>query len=104
LKTVFKKLLVLVLVVSLASFAAVNLIARNHVRAMMVFVDGGVRTERPEALIIWEKLTTIVTGVTVPRPVIHQTPSEIGLDVRPITIENRIGQKSRELILLYQAS
>lgn len=52
-----------------ASILAANGLAWQHARAMTRFVEHGERTRRPEHLTALEKLTTLLWGVTVPRPV-----------------------------------
>ena len=56
------------LAVLLLAFAALNLLAYNHARKMLVFVDGGERTEAPEELSPLAKARTLLFGIRVPRP------------------------------------
>lgn len=62
-----------------AAFAALNVLAFMHVRAMTHFVPGGTRTPFPERLSLAGKLRVVLTGVTVPRPANAQTPAAAGL-------------------------
>lgn len=62
-----KRLMGLVLLL-VAGFAALNLLAYNHARAMLCFTHGGGRTSKPEELAGWAKLKVLVHGVNVPRP------------------------------------
>lgn len=60
--------------------AGLNLLAYQHAKAMIWFVDGGPRTSRPDKLSTWGKVHVLLTGVKVPRPENDRTPSNIELE------------------------
>lgn len=64
---------------ALAAFAALNVVAWFHARAMMVFVESGGRTPPMEKLPASDKLRVLLTGVRIPKPVNYRTPAEVGL-------------------------
>ncbi len=56
-----------------------NVLAYRHARAMLHFTPGGMRTKRPEALSLGEKVGVLLNGVTIPRPENEVTPDRTGL-------------------------
>lgn len=81
-----KPVLAAVICVSLG-FVALNVVAFQHARAMIWFVDGGSRTPRPQMLSILGKCHVLLTGVRVPRPANEQLPSDVGLAFSTHTIQ-----------------
>jgi alpha-beta hydrolase superfamily lysophospholipase len=69
--------------VLLLGFVGLNLLAYSHAGGMLHFVPGGTRTRSPQLMTWTEKLHTLINGVTIPKPVNNQTPTNIGL---PFTI------------------
>ncbi|CAN5663018.1 hypothetical protein BH09PLA1_BH09PLA1_09690 [soil metagenome] len=61
-----------------AMFAGANLLAFMQARSMTHFATGD-RTAAPEQLGMAAKLRVLLTGVTVPRPVNREDPSDFGL-------------------------
>ena len=53
---------------ALAAFAALNLLAYRHARAMLRYAPGGARTDKPESLGPFAKLRVLLAGVHIPRP------------------------------------
>ena len=74
------------LLLFLAGFATLNLIAYQHARAMLWFAAGGPRTVRPQMLSWVGKLNVLLTGVRVPRPENDQFPADLGLDCETTSI------------------
>jgi len=67
-------------------FAALNVLAYNHARAMMRFTRAGSRTVKPEALSTAQKIKVLLLGVNVPRPAGGRTPADEGLAFEPVTV------------------
>lgn len=57
-----------------------NVSAFLHAYAMTHYVQGGQRTDKPEALSPLEKAKVLLVGVRIPRPVCDASPSDIGLE------------------------
>lgn len=57
-----------------------NVVAYQHAKAMIWFVDGGPRTSRPDKLSTWGKIQVLLTGVKIPRPENDRTPDSIELE------------------------
>ena len=75
----------------LAAFAALNLLAYFHARAMTIFSGDGVRTPRPERLSAWDKARVLLTGVNLPRPANERTPDDLGLAYETCRIDGERG-------------
>lgn len=60
-------------------FIALNALAFMHARAMTHFTSGHARTAAPEALGFFAKVSVLLTGIDVPRPLNTETPDDIGL-------------------------
>src|SRR5690349_7195852 len=71
--------------VLLAGVLAVNGIAWMQARAMTHYTAAGQRTAKPEQLGLVDKVETILTGVTIPRPANLHTPADVGL---PFTVQH----------------
>ena len=71
------KSLLAILVVGIAIF---NFFAYSHASAMLRFSHTGERTSNPESLTIQEKVQTLLTGVSVPKPRNSVTPQKFDLD------------------------
>ena len=56
-----------------------NLLAYQHAYAMLHFIQQGERTHNPEDLSFWQKMSVLLTGVNVPKPLNMATPAEYGL-------------------------
>jgi uncharacterized protein len=67
-------------------FAAFNLLAYNHARAMLQFTTGGARTIQPEALGAWQKVRVLLSGVRIPRPESDLPLSALADDAVPLRI------------------
>lgn len=81
-----------VTIAALALAVAVpNLLAYFHARAMTTFATGGMRTDAPENLTLWNKARILATGVRLPRPANQHTPQELGLDFTTSTVRGAGG-------------
>ena len=56
-----------------------NLLAYQHAHAMLHFSEQGERTDKPEALSLWQRISVLVTGVNIPKPLNATTPDDYGL-------------------------
>lgn len=74
------------LLLLVSGFCALNVLAFNHARAMMRFVEGGSRTAPPERLSRSARLLTLFRGVRLPRPHGPATPADCGLTFETRTI------------------
>jgi len=70
----------------LGAGVAVNLLAYRHARAFTTFEESGSRTPQPEHLTPGQKLTTLFTGPTLPKPRNEQTPADVGLRDGPLLL------------------
>lgn len=70
----------------LAGFAALNLLASRHARAMLHYAPGGTRTARPEDLAPADRLRVLRSGVHLPRPDDAMPPTALAPDAREVTI------------------
>ena len=77
--SVLRKSLGLVGTITFLFMAGLNLLAYRHAYALTHFREGGVRTAKPEALSLGEKLRVLAVGPTVPRPQNRRTPLDVGL-------------------------
>lgn len=62
-----------------SAVASVNVFAFMQARAMTRFAETGERTGRPEQLSVLDRLTALVSGVNIPRPVNRRTPGDFKL-------------------------
>lgn len=70
----------------LAGFAALNVLAYRHARAMLQYAPpGGHRTGKPESLAPLAKLRVLLVGVTVPRPGDDRPAAALAPDARALT-------------------
>ena len=74
------------LLLLLAGFAALNILARHHARAMLHFAHGGARTAKPEALAAFAKLRVLLLGVNLPRPADERPPAVLAPDAQAVSI------------------
>ena len=73
---------------AVAAFVVVlNGVAYFQARSMTHFADTNHRTESPEKLSLKQKLGTLFSGVSLPRPVLHATPWDYGLEFTGLTIK-----------------
>jgi len=75
----------------LLAFAALNLVAYLHARAMVTWSEPGARTPNPEHLSLVEKVRVLATGVQVPRPTNARTPGDLGLAFETVRFESASG-------------
>lgn len=73
------------------ALVVLNLFAFLHARAMTHFSAGGVRTAKPEALSIGEKLHTLFLGVTIPRPENARNPADVELAYETVEVAESDG-------------
>ena len=85
-KTPVRRMVLLLGFLLLAGFAALNVLAYRHARAMLRYAAGGARTEKPEALAPLAKLRVLLIGVQLPRPVDERPPSVLAPDAQVRTI------------------
>ena len=62
-----------------AAVLALNVLAHRHARAFTSFSRVGVRTARPEHLSTAQRLSVLLTGPTLPKPLNERTPADVGL-------------------------
>ena len=70
----------------LAGFVALNILAGRHARALMRYSAGGARTAAPETLAPAAKLRVLLSGVNFPRPVDERPPSALAPDAQALVI------------------
>lgn len=75
----------------LAAVLGLNAIAWMQAWAMTHYTPSGVRTAKPEALSLAERIGTIFTGVNVPRPHNEHTPADVGLNYETRTVPSGEG-------------
>ena len=63
----------------LAAAVGVNVLAYFHAGAMVNWVEGEARTQKPERLGLLQRLGVLLAGVSIPRPVNRLTPQDVGL-------------------------
>ena len=83
--------LLAVLVIGIAGFGLLNVLAYRAAYAMMHVSTGGPRTKKPEALSLAGKLHAVVSGINIPRPVGDRSPSDLGQDCRVLSIDGGNG-------------
>ncbi len=74
----------------LAGLAAVvvpTLLARQHVRALLYYTDGGERTPPPEELDVVQKLKVLFSGARLPKPRNQRDPGTLGFSYRTSMVE-----------------
>lgn len=76
----WRKIVLILGVVSLLGVVLLNVMAYRQVWAMTHFERSGQRTAPPEKLSSTSKLKVLFTGVTIPRPENRQTPENLGLE------------------------
>jgi pimeloyl-ACP methyl ester carboxylesterase len=81
-----KRLAVWFGILSVAGFAALNMLAWNQAWALLHYSTGGSRTVKPEALSLFQKTRTLLVGVNVPRPSSPRTPADVRLAFERIRI------------------
>lgn len=74
-----------------AGFLIWNCLAALHARAMLTFVDVGVRTPPPEQLGRLARIKVLLTGVRYPRPMPDRTPADVGLAYDAFCLESEPG-------------
>jgi len=79
------------LMLLLAGFFALNILAYHHARSFFYYTDGDVRTPPPEQLSWGQKLNVLVSGIHVPKPKSHTTPAAWVLDFQSVDIPGRDG-------------
>ena len=68
-----------------------NVAAYLHAGAMLRFDASGAQTRRPEELRVLDKLTVLLTGVSIPRPVNDRDPSSVGLAFETVHFDTSDG-------------
>lgn len=74
-----RSLIKILVVIIIIGITLSNLFAYKHAYAMLHFSQNGERTAKPEALTIQQKIITLLTGVTIPKPENDFTPERRGL-------------------------
>src|SRR5688572_18097369 len=67
------------LILGAVVFAALNALAYVHARSFTSFAREGRRTPDPDQMTFSQKIAVLVTGPTLPRPVIRETPVNFDL-------------------------
>jgi len=81
-----KHWLLSLLILLVAGFTLLNVLAYNHASAMMNFTSNGTRTAKPEELPFWTKTRVLLIGVNVPRPIQDRVPSDFAPVCRTLSI------------------
>jgi pimeloyl-ACP methyl ester carboxylesterase len=76
----------------LSAFFTVNLSAFMQARAMTRFIGGAERTPGPEQLGMLDKLSVMVSGVSIPRPRNRSAPADLGLSFETHRFSNGVGE------------
>lgn len=66
-------------------FFGLNILAYRHADAMTHFIPAGHRTNRPEELTTTAKIRTLLTGVSLPRPINRSSPESLGLPFETVS-------------------
>ena len=74
-----------------SAVVSVNVLAFMQARAMTRFTVSGERTGRPEQLTVLDRLTVLLSGVNVPRPVNRRTPGDFSLSFETHRFSNGAG-------------
>jgi len=92
-------------------FVGLNALAYVHARSFTTFARGGMRTRDPETMSLGQKLAVLVRGPVLPRPVIRETPANIGLPSETHRFRTRDGltleawrlprQDARGMVILF---
>ena len=69
----------------LIGFVGLNILAYRHAKAMTHFIPAGKRTDRPEELTTARKIRTLLTGISLPRPINRSTPDDLGLSFESVS-------------------
>jgi alpha-beta hydrolase superfamily lysophospholipase len=64
---------------AVAVFLVLNAVAFLHARAFTHYGTGGTRTGAVQSLSRWQKVKTLLTGITLPRPENTRTPADLNL-------------------------
>jgi len=75
----------------LLAVVLLNVVAYNHAYRMTHFVHAGERTKKPEQLALWEKLGVLFWGITLPRPALDASPTNVGLAFETVRIPSTDG-------------
>jgi uncharacterized protein len=70
----------------LAGFAALNLLAYRHARAMLHYAPGGARTAKPEELPPRARLGVLLAGVHIPRPADDMPAAALAPEAKVLSI------------------
>jgi alpha-beta hydrolase superfamily lysophospholipase len=71
---------------AVALFVLLNVVAFLHARAFTHYAAGGTRTGAVQSLSRWQKVKTLLTGITLPRPENTLTPADVNLAFTAHTI------------------
>ena len=74
-----------------SAVVSVNVLAFMQARAMTRFAETGERTRWPEQLSVLDRLTVLVLGVNIPRPVNKRTPADFDLSFETYRFKNGDG-------------
>jgi len=74
-----KRIVWLLTAALVSAVASVNVFAFMQARAITRFAETGERTGRPEQLSVLDRITVLVSGVNIPRPVNRRTPGDFKL-------------------------
>ena len=76
------------LLLLMAAFAGLNVLAYRHAYALLHYGTAGEHTHNAGALSLWRKAKVLLVGVNVPRPRGHGTPSTVGMPFREVTLSS----------------
>lgn len=88
-----KRLLFFSLVIVVAVFVVLNVLARNHAHSLMYFTSGGARTAKPETLSFQDKCKALFLGINIPRPASDKTPADLDPQCRTLAIDSTGGAR-----------
>jgi len=77
------------LVLIAAGFILLNVLAYHHARSFFVYTDGGEKTPSPENLGALDKVRVLFTGIRVPKPKAHSSPTDFGISFETLSIPGR---------------
>jgi len=89
----------IIIIVSL--FLLLNVVSYLHAYKFTHFIERGIRTYSPESLSAYEKIKTLFTGVSLPKPVNTRTPNDYHYAYTTVTIlsEQQIETIAWEIIV-----
>ena len=88
-----KRRLLVLIVLALVLFGALNVIAYHHAWRMTHFVPAGSRTKSPQKLSVLGKIVVLFQGVEIPQPEVGVVGADFPQPVRTVVFSTRDGVK-----------